>query len=274
VLAALVALNVMLVQLSHQGDSNLARYGFTLMVPRNFLHYFIYPLIGALPPSAGEYTLLKMIVYPIIWVLTLIFGSTKVKKLMLLGYLWIAFSSLPFIPWIKGVEGFLPRICDIPSRYFNIPSMGAAAVISGFVLMLHERFNRIAAYSASIIIVILIGITGIQWTHAKVEPNIQTAETALQLLDIALDSWNGSDTLYISSFGLLDIRIESYNKMYFDGMLVQCAAFSDEIPVGGRLLCGPKSSPQLYVRDIDGWRVIRTFESIESPESTVDEIRR
>ncbi len=260
-IAFLFVLNVALIQLSYPNDGNFSRYGLSWMIPRNLLHYFIYPLAGAMPPNIGEYTLIKLIVYPVMWILPLFLGSERAKKLTLLGFGWIGISSLPFLSWIMDFEGFLPRVCDIPSRYFNIPSMGASMVVCGFCLMLHDRFRKTISIITAVLILVFMVFTSVQWTHKKVQPIVHSAETEACLVDIALSSWNGANCLYIGAFGLSEFRIDCYNKMYFHGSLIQVDPFPLDAPAGARMLCGPAATPRLYIFDGNRWSVERSFDS-------------
>lgn len=262
-LGAVFVLNVVLVQLSYPDDANFTRYGLSWMILRNLMHFLLYPLVAVMPPHTGEYTAFKMILYPLLWLSTLFLGSRGARRLVLQGFLWIVTVSLPFLPWTMGFQGFLPRLCDIPSRYFNLPSIGAAFLMAGLVMMLRERAGRTAAWAAAGILSVALGTGGVLWTREAVEPMVEGASTARCLLDAALSCWDGSSTLYIGAFGFRSQRIDSYNRMYFDGNLVQCQPFPGIARSGDRMFVGPKTSPVLYVFHGGTWRVERTFRNCD-----------
>jgi len=268
VITLLFAVNVIAVQLSFTNEANFSRYGLNWMIPRNLLHFVLFPLVGIMPPNTGEYNLFKMIFYPILWSLPFFLGSAESKRLVRFGLAWIVLSSLPFLAWYMNLEGFFPRICDIASRYFNIPSMGAAMIAGGFIMMLHERTGRKITIGAIVLTITVMAVTGVKWTHEKVQEVISIAETSRNITDLALFSWNGSDTLYVGSFGFRDVRIESYNRMYFEGKLVQCDTYPENVQAGTRILMGPKTSPRLYEYDGNGWRILQSFLSCERTVET------
>ena len=270
----LFAVNVIAVQLSYSNEANFSRYGLTWMVPRNLLHFVLFPLVGVMPPNTGEYTLFKMIFYPILWSLPFFLGSSESKRLVRLGFAWIVLSSLPFLGWYMNLEGFFPRICDISSRYFNIPSMGVAMVAAGFVMMLYEKTRREITAVAAVLAITVMAVTGVKWIHGNVQNTVSIAETSRNISDLILLCWNGSDTLYVGSFGFRDVRIDSYNRMYFDGKLVQCDTFPVNVQTGARILMGPKTSPRLFEYNGSDWRVIRSFLSCErttDPDSSLSQ---
>lgn len=266
ILGLVFAVNVLLVQLSYQNEANLTRYGLSWMIPRNLLHYYIYPLVGAMPPDAGEYTLLKMLVYPAVWIAPAVMGSSRTRKLLLQGSLWTGVSSLPFLPWVMNFQGFLPRVCDIPSRYFNIPSMGAAMITGGLVLMLRERFRKPAASLAMAVLLLLTGYAGITWTRENVRVMRFNSDTTSCLARLLRNCWDGTGTLYVCYFGFYETRIESYNRMYFDGHLVQVDSFPGNAAEGDNLLSGPKTDPDLWTFQGGEWRFSRSFPSCVDPE--------
>ncbi|OPL18672.1 MAG: hypothetical protein AVO35_04895 [Candidatus Aegiribacteria sp. MLS_C] len=263
ILTGFFVLNVVMVQLSYPDDANFTRYGLSWMIPRNLLHFVVYPLVASMPPDTGEYTVLKMVLYPLLWLSTLFLGSRDARRLVLQGFLWIATVSLPFLPWTMGFQGFFPGLCDIPSRYFNLPSIGAAFVMAGFVMMMRDRIGRTASWAAACILFAALGTGGVIWTREAVKPMQEGASTDRCLVDAALECWDGSGTLYIGAFGFRPQRIESYNRMYFDGNLVQCQPFPGMVRTGDRMLVGPKTSPALYVYDGRTWRVQRTFQNCD-----------
>lgn len=266
ILGLVFAVNILLVQLSYQDDANLTRYGLSWMIPRNLLHYYIYPLVGAMPPDVGEYTLLKMLVYPVIWIMPVFFGSSRSRKLLLQGFLWTGVSSLPFLPWVMNFQGFVPRVCDIPSRYFNIPSMGAAMIAGGLVLMLRDRFRKKAASLAMAVLIILTAFAGITWTRENVRAMEFSSDTASCLAQLLRSSHDGTGALYVCYFGFYETRIESYNRMYFDGQLLQVDSFPEYAAEGAKLLCGPKTGPSLWTFQGGEWRLERRFPSCVDPE--------
>ncbi len=262
VLAALMALNVILVQLSFPRGANFAKYGPGWTVLRNLMHFFIYPLVGAMPPSVGEYTLVKLILYPVLWILPVFIGTKRAKRFVFLGLAWIFLSSLPFLQWKMGFKELLPRVCDISSRYFNIPSMGVSLVVAGLCMMIRDRFGSIASRAFAVFLLVAVALTGVRWTHEEVQTMADHGATERHLLDAALSSWNGADTLYIGFFGLREMRILFYNRMYFNDLLVQVSEFPDDVSPGARMLCGPSTYPRLFrftgrewteERSLDGW---------------------
>lgn len=265
-LGLVFAVNILLVQLSYQDDANFTRYGLSWMIPRNLLHYFIYPLVGAMPPDVGEYTLLKMLLYPVIWIMPALIGSSRSRKLLLQGFLWTGAASLPFLPWVMNFQGFVPRVCDIPSRYFNIPSMGAAMIAAGLVLMLRDKFRKPAASLAMAVLLILTGFAGITRTRESVRAMRFNSDTASCLAQLLRSSWDGTGTLYVCYFGFYETRIESYNRMYFDGHLVQVDSFPGNAAEGATLVCGPKTDPSLWTFHNGEWRFSRSFPSCVDPE--------
>jgi len=253
VILAFMATNIIFVQLSFPRNANFAKYGISWMILRNLLHFFVYPLSGALPPSTGEYTLVKMIVYPVLWILPLFFGPAKARKFVLIGFSWIFLSSLVFLQWKMDFEGLLPRICDIPSRYFNLSSMGSSLVVVGLFIMLRDRFEKRIAYVSVFLFVSVVAVAGVRWTHDNTESMISDGTMERCILDAALSSWNGEDTLYIGHFGLREIRIGFYNRMYFNNRLIQTDGFPVGVSSGTRMLCGPLMSPKLFLYENGEW---------------------
>jgi len=234
------------------------------MILRNLMHYIIYPLIGALPPSVGEYTLLKMIIYPLLWAAPFVFGSRKVKRFAFFGLIWIVMTSLPYLPWIMGVQGFFPRICDIPSRYFNLPSMGAAMVMVSFIWMLWKKWGRRTAIPALILLTVTLTMFSVEWVRRETRRFVRNGIVTELLLNVMKDSYSPGRILYVGSFGFRPSRIASYNIMYFDGNLVQCQPFPQNVPEGTRLLCGPNTSPVLFYLENGNWTLQRRYDDCQA----------
>ena len=261
IIAALMALNVVAVQLSYSNDANFTRYGLSWMILRNLLHYILYPLVAVFPPDAGRYTVLKMVIYPVLWISPVFLGSRTSRKLLTAGILWVIITSLPYLPWSMGFQGLLPEVCDIPSRYFNLPSIGAAVIAAGFIWMLHEKWGKVTSIAGSCILILPLLITGVGLTRERAEPMLDGGYTAECLVEIMLDCWNGSDHFYVGSFGFRPFRIGCYNRMYFHGKLIQLQEFPAGVPAGTMMLTGPKTRPKVFVFNGTAWYEERAYES-------------
>ena len=261
VIASLMALNVVIVQLSYSNSANFTRYGLSWMILRNLLHFILYPLVAVFPPDPGRYTVLKMVIYPILWISPIFLGTKMSRKLLAMGILWIVITSLSFLPWSMAFQGLLPQVCDIPSRYFNLPSIGAGMIAAGFIWMLHRKWGRVVSAAGSCLLLVPLLITGVGLTREKAEPMVDGGYTAECLVDTMLYCWNGHDDFYVGSFGFRPFRIGCYNRMYFDGRLIQMQDFPVGVPAGTMMLRGPKTRPRLFIFNGSSWYEERTFES-------------
>jgi hypothetical protein len=234
------------------------------MILRNLLHFIVYPLVGALPPSVGKYTVLKMIIYPLFWSMPFIFGRSSVRKLAFFGLFWMMITSLPYLPWIMDFQKFFPAVCDIPSRYFNLPSMGAGMIMTAFLWLLLEKWGRKLAIPAFLLLTVPFAILGVRWVHMESQGFIRSALTTEALVDVLRDSYNPDRTLYVCYFGFNPVRVDCYNRMYFNGNLVVRQEYPQNVTPGTRLLCGPKTSPVLYYFEHGNWVVHRRYDNCEA----------
>lgn len=264
-IAAAFGLYVVLVQLSFPEVGNFNKYGFDWIILRNLLHYFTYPLVGVLPPMAGEYNAIKLIIYPILWISPLIFASKKTKRIVLFGLVWILLSSLPYLPWKVGDASFFPKVCDIQSRYFDLPSLGAAIVMFGFFKMLLEKIKKEIVFSVALIFAVAISLSGIGLIEEKAESMLIRSESRLKLLNVLRTSWNGTNTFYVGYFGFHQSTIDAYNLLYFNRNLIMLDGVPTGVPAGTRMLTGPVYTPVLSEFDGYGWFVKHRYQSCASP---------
>lgn len=264
-LAAAYGLYVILVQISFPEDGNFNKYGLDWIILRNLLHSFTYPLVGVLPPMAGEYNVLKLIVYPILWISPLIFGSKKTRSIVLFGLVWILLSSLPYLPWKVGLTGFFPKVCDIQSRYFDLPSAGAAIVMFGFFRMLLKMIRKEIVFTLAVIFAVTISLSGVELIKEKAEPMLIRSETRLRLLNVLRTSWNGTNLFYVGYFGFQQSTIDAYNRLYFNGNLIMLDGIPQGVPEGTRMLTGPVSTPVLLEFNGHNWLVKHRYESCIAP---------
>lgn len=267
-LAAAYGLYVILVQLSFPEDGNFSKYRVSWIMLQNLLHYITYPLVGMLPPNAGEYNVLKLIVYPILWTSPLIFGSKKTKSIVLFGLVWIILSSLPYLPWTVGLTGFFPKVCEIQSRYFDLPSAGATIVMFGFFRMLKKLMRKEIVFSLAVIFAVAISFSGIELIKEKAEPMLMRAESRFRLMTILRTSWNGINPFYVGYFGFQQTTIDAYNLLYFNGNLIMLDGIPQGVPAGTRMMTGPIYTPVLTEFDGYNWFVKHRFESCVAPALT------
>ncbi len=264
-IAAAYSVFVILTQLSFQDGANFSKYGLDWIILRNLLHFFTYPLVGALPPMAGEYNVLKLIIYPILWISPLIFGSKKTKRIVLFGLSWMFLSSLPYLPWKMGFTEFFPKACDISSRYFDLPSAGTAFVVFGFFRMLLRKIRKEAVYGLAVLFAVAIALTGAELTKEKAEPMLLRADTRYRLMNVLTSSWNRAGVFYVGYFGFHQSTIDAYNLMYFNGNLIMLDGTPQGVPAGTQMLVGPVSTPVLLEFDGHSWLVKHRYESCVAP---------
>lgn len=245
------------IQMTYPRGGNFSRYSTGWHAARNWLQLVLFPLVGPLPPSAGEIPWYKLVPLSLAWLSPLAFGSSRARRLTLFGLFWSLFTAIPFLGWETAItEAFV--------RYFNIPFMGSTLVMAGLVVMLRDRFGRSTALLGTVAVLGLFLGFGMSWAYRSIEPQLRTARTELNIVETAREAWDGVSPMYIGFFGLYRERIQNYNTLYFDGRLVQV----DELPSsprrGSLMFNGPTTDPKLLVYGSEGWSLLRRYPSLLS----------
>jgi hypothetical protein len=254
---------VLFVQYSFHDHANIAKYGLDPIILKNLLHFFAYPLAGSLPPVAGRYNTIKVIIYSVLWIAPLLLGSRRTKNLVLFAFAWIIITSLPYLPWRTSSHSLLMEVCDIETRYFHLPSVGAAMVITGFFQMISERLKKKQMIWLAVVFAAAVAFTGVVLVKKKAAPMVCTGERNKKLIDTFLSAWDGEGIFYIGYFGISDNAENSLNRMYFNGNLIVMDAIPQGVPPGTQMMVGPAAAPVLTVFDGYGWPVVETYESCD-----------